>query len=134
MPPERRTIAIVDDDESVRRALARQLRAAGYRCEAFASAKDLLFCLPTLVPHGVLSDIQLPEMSGFELAVHPEVTRRRLPVLLMTGSTNPMYEISAREVAAGLLLKPIAGQELLDAVIGIVGPPIVEEFDVLEDQ
>jgi FixJ family two-component response regulator len=126
MPVERRHIAIVDDDESVRRALSRQLRAAGYRCESYACAEDLLFCLPTVLPHGVLSDIQLGAMSGLQLAVHPEITRRELPVMLMTALADPMFEEAARNVAAAYLLKPIRADDLLEAVIGIVGPPLVE--------
>lgn len=127
MPTERRTIAVVDDDESVRRALTRQLRASGYRCEGFASAEDLLYCLSVLVPNGVLCDVHLITMSGLELAVHPEVIRRKLPVMLMTGLTDSMYVDAARAVAAALLLKPIHGEELLETVTGIVGPPLVEE-------
>jgi two-component system response regulator FixJ len=127
VPPERRTIAIVDDSESLRRALTRQLRASGYRCEAFASAEDLLYCLTALAPDGVLSDIHLDTMSGLELAVHPEVVRRKLPVMLMTGHTDPMYADAARTIATALLLKPISASELLETITGIVGPPLVEK-------
>jgi len=127
MPLERRIIAVVDDDESMRKALSRQLRAAGYRCESFASAEDLLFCLSSVIPDGVLSDIQLGEMSGLQLAVHPEVTRRRLPVVLMTALSDPMFVDAARDVAAAFLVKPICADDLLDAITGIVGPPLVEE-------
>ena len=126
MPIERRPLAVVDDDEFVRRALVRQLRAAGYRCEAYASAEDLLYCLSTTVPNAVLSDVHLGEMTGLQLAVHPDVTRRRLPVILMTGLPDPMFEEAALKVAAAFLLKPIRSEELMQAVIGIVGPPIVE--------
>jgi len=129
MPSQRTTIAVVDDDESIRRALSRQLRAAGYRCEAFACAEDLLFCLPLLVPQGVLADIHLGEMSGLQLAVHPDITRRNLPVMLMTGHTDPMFEDAARGVAAAFLPKPIAGDELLEAMNAIVGPPLVQQLE-----
>jgi FixJ family two-component response regulator len=127
MPLQRRIIAVVDDDESMRKALARQLRAAGYRCESFASAEDLLFCLSALVPHGVLSDIQLGAMTGLQLAAHPDVTRRSLPVVLMTGLADPMFEDAARDVAAAFLLKPLCADDLLDAIIEYVGPPFVED-------
>jgi FixJ family two-component response regulator len=130
---ERRTIAVVDDDESVRRAVVRALRAAGYRCEAFASAEDLLFCLSTLVPNAVLSDIHLGQMSGLELAVHPAITRRQLPVMIMTGLLDPMFEESARDVAAAFLPKPLCSHDLLEAVVEIVGPPLVEEDETSKD-
>lgn len=133
MATARRTIAVIDDDESVRKALARQLRAAGYRCEAFACAEDLLFCLSALVPHGVLSDIHLGQMTGLQLAVHPDVTRRKLPVMLMTGLPDPMFEDAARGVAAAFLAKPISGDELLEAIIGVVGPPLVDDEESWSD-
>jgi FixJ family two-component response regulator len=132
MPADRKTIAIVDDDESIRRAIARQLRAAGYRCEAYQSAEDMLYCLTTIVPSGVLADIHLGAMSGLELAIHPELTRRNTPVVLMTGFLDPLVESSARQVAAGFLRKPMTADELLDTIIGIVGPPLVEEFEGLD--
>jgi FixJ family two-component response regulator len=127
MPLQRRTIAVVDDDESMRKALSRQLRAAGYQCETFACAEDLLFCLGTVVPCGVLSDIHLGAMSGLQLAVHPDVTRRNLPVVLMTGLADPMFVEAARNVAAAFLVKPICADALLDAIVDTVGPPLVEE-------
>jgi len=132
MPMERRTIAVVDDDESVRKALARQLCASGYRCVPYASAEDLLYCLPAVVPDAVLSDIHLGEMTGLQLAAHPDVTRRRLPVILMTGLADPMFEDAARAIAAAFLLKPIGADELMDTIIGIVGPPLVEEHEPSE--
>ncbi len=42
MPPKRKLIAVIDDDDSVRKALDRQITAAGYRCHAFASAEQFL--------------------------------------------------------------------------------------------
>jgi FixJ family two-component response regulator len=127
MPPmivHRTTIAIVDDDHSVRKALSRQLSVAGYHCESFESAEDLLFCLATLEPQGVLSDIHLGGMNGLQLATHPEVTRRQLPVVLMTALPDPMFEEPARQVAAGFLVKPISGEDLLSAIVDKIGPPL----------
>jgi len=126
MPPYRRFIAIVEDDTSVRKALERQIRAAGYRCEGFASAEDFLAVVATCKADSVISDINLPGMSGLELALHPQLTRLDLPVVFVTGSADPVVEVAAREIGAAFLRKPIVGGELLDAVVDTAGPPIAD--------
>ncbi|HEY9226883.1 MAG TPA: response regulator, partial [Gemmatimonadaceae bacterium] len=63
------TVTIVDDDDSVRRALARLLTATGYSVRTFASAPDLLTqpARETPSPGCLLVDVRMPEISGFEL-------------------------------------------------------------------
>lgn len=116
-------IAVIEDDESVRRALERQIRAAGYRCEGFPTAESFV-----AVAHGyrtacVVCDIHLPGMSGLQLALHPLLSALNLPVIFITGSSEPLIEIPAREIGAAFLRKPIPGQELLDALLHAAGPP-----------
>ena len=127
MPQTRRTIAIVEDDDSVRKALERHLRAAGYRCELFASAEGFLAVATTLRAHCVVADINLGGMTGLQLALHPTVGKLNLPVILISGSADPLIEDAAREIAAAFLHKPIPGQVLLDTIVDIVGSPILRE-------
>ena len=126
MPPYRRLIAIVDDDVSVRKALDRQSRAAGYRCAAFASAEEFVAVAHTCNPAAVVCDVNLGGMSGLQLALHPEVTRLNVPVMLITASVDPLIEVAAREISAVFLRKPIPCQELLDAIVDTAGPPIAD--------
>jgi FixJ family two-component response regulator len=126
MPPYRRLIAIVDDDVSVRRALERQVRAAGYRCAAFASAEDYVAVAETCNAATVVCDVNLGGMTGLQLALHPEVTRLNVPVVLITASVDPLIEFAAREISAAFLRKPIPCQELLDAIVDTAGPPIAD--------
>jgi FixJ family two-component response regulator len=126
MPPARKTIAVIDDDDSVRRALERQIRAAGYLCETFASAEDFLMVVAICRASCVLSDVMLDGLSGLELALHPKVLDRNLPVLLMTGSTDSVIEVTAREVAAAFLRKPILSEKLLETIVDTIGPPIAD--------
>jgi len=126
MPPTRKIIAVVEDDESVRNALARQLSAAGYRYELFTNAEAFLSVAPICRAVCVLSDIHLGGMTGLELALHPLINELRLPVILMSGSVDPMIEAQARELGTAFLRKPILSEKLLEAIVDTVGPPIVE--------
>ena len=126
MPPYRRLIAIVEDDLSVRKALERQIRAAGYRCAAFASAEEFVAVAQPCNSAAVVCDVNLGGMSGLQLALHPEVTRLNVPVVLITASADPLIEVAAREICAAFLRKPIPCQELLDAIVDTAGPPIAD--------
>jgi FixJ family two-component response regulator len=126
MPPERRLIAVIDDDASFRKCLERLLRATGYRCESFASAEEFLLVASLSRATCVISDIGLDGISGLELALHPKIIDLRLPVILITGSSDPMYEIPAREIGAAFLRKPFTSDQLLEALVDTVGPPIAD--------
>ena len=126
MPPPRQTIAIVDDEISLRQCLVRLVRVAGYRCESFASAEDFLAVAEHMGAACLLADVHMKGMSGLQLALHPMVTGLKLPVLIMSGSVDPQVEQQARSIAVAFLRKPFIGTELLDAIVDTVGPPIVE--------
>ena len=126
MPTPRKTIAIVDDDASVRKALERQVCAAGYRCATFESAEEFLLVARILKASCLLADINLGGMSGLDLAVHPTVTGLMLPVVLISGSNDPRVEVPAREIGAAFLRKPIPSQVLLDAIVDNAGPPFAD--------
>jgi len=123
MPTPRKTIAIVDDDASVRKALERQLCAAGYRCATFESAEEFLLVARILQPACLLADIHLGGISGLELALHPTVIGLKLPVVLISGSNDPLIEGPALEIGAAFLRKPVPAQDLLNAIVDTAGPP-----------
>lgn len=126
MPPYRKFIALIEDDASVRKALERQIRSAGYRCEGFACAEDFLAVVCTCKADAIVADINLPGMSGLELALHQDVTRLDLSVVFITASLDPVVEVAAREIGAAFLRKPVVGTELLDAIVDSAGPPIAD--------
>jgi FixJ family two-component response regulator len=129
MPPVRKLVAVIDDDASVRRALDRQLRAAGFRCELFGCAEEFLAVVTELHAHCIVSDINLGGMSGLELAMHPSVIGLNVPMVLITGRHDVLLEEPAQVIAAALLHKPIPPGKLLEAIIGAVGPPIADADD-----
>ena len=126
MPPPRKTIAVVDDEATLRQCLERLVKVAGYRCESFASAEEFLAAAVTSGAECLLADVHMSGMSGLQLALHPTVTGLKLPVLIMSGSGDPQVEAQAREIGAAFLRKPFLGNELLDAIVDAIGPPIVE--------
>jgi FixJ family two-component response regulator len=110
-------VAIVDDDESLRDALARLFRSAGYSVETFASAIELLSSLSTRRPHCVILDLQLPAMSGVELLQRLAHLDDSPAVLVITGSDDARMRDRCLALGAkGYFRKPVDGDALLEAV------------------
>ena len=111
-------VGIVDDDESVRAGTASLLRAAGYVTETFASADAFL---RSGDPHRfvcVVADIQMPGISGIELANRLGRDARPVPVILVTARTEAdVLAQAGASSAAGVLRKPFAADRLLDCVL-----------------
>jgi FixJ family two-component response regulator len=129
MPPNRKLIAVIDDDASVRKALDRQITAAGYRCHAFVSAEQFLSVAALCGAAAVVCDIHLGGMTGLDLTVHPTVTKMNLPVVLISGSCDPSIEGPAGLLGAAFLRKPIPPGKLLETLVDTVGPPIADGED-----
>lgn len=110
-------IALVDDEEPIRKALKRLLRSVGLEAVAFASGAEFLESLPTLRPHCLVLDLHMPAMSGFQLLARLAELGQQLPVLILTGHDSDETRDKAlawRPVA--YLRKPVHDQTLLDAI------------------
>jgi FixJ family two-component response regulator len=123
MVKSRRRIAVVDDDPSVCKALARLLRASDLDADAYGSAQQFLESLQTSVPDCLVLDLQMPEMNG--LALQRELGRAgiRLPIVVITGHDEPGMQ--ARCMAAGAaayLRKPLQEKTLLAAIEAAINP------------
>ena len=117
MPKESFTIYVVDDDESIRKALQRLLRSAGYHTVAFASAEDFMDYAPESDEGCLVLDILLPGMTGLELQESLASSGATYPVIFMTAHDNPQWQARAKkEGAFGYLQKPFSEQSLLDAI------------------
>jgi FixJ family two-component response regulator len=121
-------ISIVDDDESVRTAIASFIRSLGYAVYTFVSAEEFLQSPHLKDTTCLISDVQMPAMSGIELQSQLIDRGCRTPIIFITAF--PDERIQARALKAGamcFLNKPFDGQTLLkylaDALKGAKGGP-----------
>jgi FixJ family two-component response regulator len=110
-------IAVVDDDQSVVKALARMLRLAGYDVETFGSAKEFMASFPAAPPQCLVLDVHMPEMSGLDLQDWLVAQESCVPVIFMTAHDTPQTRERIRRVKGfALLPKPFANEALLGAI------------------
>ena len=108
-------IAVIDDDESFRRALVESLGSLGYGARGFASAEEFVAFETNESCNCVITDIHMPGMSGFDLARLLTMRPRGVPVVLVTARSD--MGLDACAVTSGaicLLRKPFQ----TDALIG----------------
>jgi FixJ family two-component response regulator len=92
-------ISIIDDDESLRRAILALVRSAGYNARGFASAEEFLSSGTVESFACVITDIQMPGMSGIELKHHLMASQCVVPVIMVTARHDPGLEEKA--IASG---------------------------------
>jgi len=104
-------ISIVDDDESFRKAATSFIRSLGYRAAAFASAEEFLENGPIKETDCLITDVQMPGMTGFELQKQLLAQGHRLPIIFI--SAFPEVEGRKRAIAEGAIgfLDKAAGDE-----------------------
>jgi FixJ family two-component response regulator len=113
----RGTIFVVDDDPSVRRGLARLLRAAGYDVATAASAREFLERRGFESAACVVLDVRMPGLSGFDLHDVIMEAGHYIPVVFITGHGDTTLADRAMKAGAlDFLAKPVDDQALLDAV------------------
>ena len=117
MPQESFTVYVVDDDESIRRALKRLLRSVGYHALTFASAEEFLEFAPEPGEGCLVLDIRLPKMTGLELQQKLASWGANYSVVFMTAHDNPQWQERAKKSGAlAYLKKPFHEKALLDVI------------------
>jgi FixJ family two-component response regulator len=110
-------IAVVDDEEPVRKALMRLMRSAGLNAETFGSGAEFLKSLDTRLPDCVVLDLHMPRMDGFKVQAHLARKHAALPVIIMTGHDLPKaHERALEGGASAFLRKPVLDRILLGAI------------------
>ena len=114
-------VAIVDDEEPVRKALKRLLRASGLEAEGYASGKDFLEASAQREPDCVVLDLHMPAMSGLQVLRLLQAARRNIPTVIITAHDAP--ETRDQCIAAGAaayLRKPLDEHVLLGTISAAV--------------
>jgi FixJ family two-component response regulator len=114
-------ICIIEDDESVRRALRRLIRSIGMDVEAFASAEEFLESIEEILPSCLILDVNLPGLNGLELQRRLQAEGRKIPFVVITAYANEKLREQAFEAGAiAFLPKPFEELTLLQAVSCVV--------------
>jgi FixJ family two-component response regulator len=117
-PPETPDVFLVDDDPSVRRALARLIKSAGHQVQTFASAQEFLGTRAGGEEAACLVlDVRMPGLTGIELQRQLQTLNRNVPIVFMTGHGNiPMTVQAMKAGAVDFLPKPVKDTDLLRAI------------------
>ena len=117
MTSHRATVFIVDDDRSVRTALARLMRSAALRAETFASAKEFLDREHPDGPGCMVLDLSMPGSTGLELQQDMAAADIDLPIIFLTGHGSVPSSVKAlKSGAVDFLEKPVDDDLLLSAI------------------
>lgn len=105
-------ILLVEDEESIRKALDKRLRKLGHEV---VTAHDGVEALELFSPHAfdlLITDYRMPRMDGLELMGRVRSLAATLPVLVITGTSTENPEIFVERGAQACLLKPISKEDL----------------------
>jgi FixJ family two-component response regulator len=110
-------ISIVDDDESVRIAIDSLVRSVGYGSAVFSSPQDFLLSAARDSSSCLITDVQMPGMSGLELQDRLNEQGSRIPIIFITAFPEKPLEKRALEAGAtAFLTKPFSGQSMLEHI------------------
>ena len=110
-------VFIVEDDESMRRALSNLFQSVGLQVELFGSAAEMLQSQLPAVASCLVLDIRLPGLSGLDFQAELARANIHIPIIFMTGHGDiPMSVRAMKGGAVDFLTKPFRDQDMLDAV------------------
>jgi len=112
-----RCIAVIDDDPSVLKALARLLRTRSYIAKTYQSAAQFLDTVSEGQPDCLIVDLQMPEMTGLQLQQNLNARGLRIPTIIITAHDEPgMRERCKSAGAIAYLSKPVHNTTLFSAI------------------
>jgi FixJ family two-component response regulator len=117
MTAVRPLVAVVDDEESVRKALARMLTASMFDVDVFASGQEFLDSARVRRPDCVILDFQMPLLTGREVQRQLALWHIRLPIIMVTAHDQPeLREQCLADGAVAYLAKPLQRQPLVNLI------------------
>lgn len=118
------TICVVDDDASVRAALVRFLKSAGFSVCSFASAEEFLELDPQAGISCLVLDVRMKGMSGLDLQATLLKAARHVPIVFISAHADLDAQARAmRAGAIGFLPKPFRTDDLLRCISEALRPP-----------
>ena len=113
-------IYIVDDDESVRRALSRLMKSVGYNAETFNSAQTFFDSVPVDTQGILILDVRMPDMDGFQVQAKLNALHSKLKIIFITAHAQAGDRERAMATGAkGFLQKPFSDESLLGLIDSI---------------
>lgn len=110
-------ISVVDDDESIRRALVRMIKSVGLDVETFASAEEFLASGDLINSACLILDVGLPGISGIDLQERLNSASCHIPIIFLTANVDDRTrERVMKAGAVNCFSKPFSRNALLDAV------------------
>jgi FixJ family two-component response regulator len=110
-------VFVIDDDASMRRALANLFQSVGLGVEVFGSASEMLQSKLPDVAGCLVLDIRLPGLSGLDFQIELARANIHIPIIFVTGHGDiPMTVRAMKGGAVDFLTKPFRDQDMLDAV------------------
>jgi FixJ family two-component response regulator len=127
LPPvknEECKVYLLDDDDSVRKALSRLLRAEGLNSQAFSSGEAFLAGLPETAHGCVVMDIRMPGLTGHDVQQQLRRRGQSIPVIALSAQDDGQARQRARELGAvAYFRKPVDDQALLDSIHWLLSAP-----------
>jgi FixJ family two-component response regulator len=118
-------IAVVDDEESVRLALARMLRASSFEVSIYRSGEDFLDSLKTVVPDCAVLDFQMPGLTGRDVQRAISIAKLSLPIIIVTAHDQPsLREKVLADGAVAYFTKPLRRDTLIAALQQALQQPV----------
>jgi CheY-like chemotaxis protein len=112
-----RRLLLIDDDKTVRTTMASLLRTVGHEVIEASRGAEGLSCLAERAVDMVITDLGMPEMTGWEVAHRVKREHPQVPVVLLTGWGQPLVDGSAERASVDRVLeKPIRLEELQDVI------------------
>jgi FixJ family two-component response regulator len=122
--PKVPVISIVDDDQSMRDAMSALVRSLGFAAATFASAEDFLESAHVDDTSCLITDVQMPGLSGVELQSHLIADGRVMPIIGVTAHPEESIRTQMMEAGAvGFLSKPFNDECLIDCIATALKSP-----------
>lgn len=116
-------VSIIDDDEDVRQSLQALIESVGYRALPFDSAESFLSSGALAETGCIVSDVQMPGLTGIELARHLARAGHRTPIILISAyATDELKRGPLTANVVSVLPKPLQLNALIETIASALGP------------